>query len=85
MKVKKVNGRKYLEIEESKLLVGKEAGKYIGRDRKIYAKIKFFLCESEVNIGSVAKPNKEIVLIKYESPQRNPLSDILGGIFGGEK
>ena len=85
MKVKKVNGRKYLEIEDSKLFVGKATGSYTGRDGKEYTRIKFFLCEGEVNIGSLAKPNKEIILLKYESPQENPLSDLLGGLFGGRR
>ena len=85
MKVKKINGRKYLEIEESRLLARKIIGTYVGEDGETYMRVKWFLCDDEVNIGSVAKPNKEIVSLKYESPQENPLSDILGGLFGGRK
>ena len=85
MKIKKVNGRKYLEIGDSKLFVGKPIGSYIGTDGKTYTKVKFFLCENEINIGSLAKPNKEILLLRYETPQENPLSDLLGGFFGGKK
>ena len=85
MEIKKINGRKYLEIEESRLLARKVIGTYIGEDGNTYMKVKWFLCDKEVNLGSTAKPNKEIVSLKYESPQENPLSDILGGIFGGKK
>lgn len=85
MTVKKINGRKYLEIEESKLLARKIIGKYIGEDGRTYMKFQWFLCNKEINIGSLAKPNEEIVLLKYESPQENPFGDLLGGIFGGKK
>ena len=85
MKVKKVNGKKYLEIEDSKLIAGKIIGSRIGEDGRTYTKIKWFLCEGEVNIGSLANPNKEIVSLRYESPQENPISDLLGSLFGGRR
>ncbi len=85
MKVKKINGRKYLEIEESRLLARKIIGTYVGEDGRTYMKVKWFLCDKETNIGSVANPNKEIVSLRYESPQENSLSDLLGGLFGGRK
>lgn len=85
MKAKKVNGKKYLEIKDSKLFIGKATGSYIGDDGKNYTKVKFFLCEKEINIGSLAKPNKEILLLKYETPQVTSFGDLLDGLLGGRK
>ena len=82
MKIKKANKRKYVDVVESKPLVLKAIGEFIGQDGKLRVKTKWFLCDEELNLGSSAEPNKEILAIKYESPQSNPMNDLFGGFFG---
>ena len=83
MKTKKANNRKYVDVEESNLLVLKAIGEFIGQDGKLHVKTKWFLCDEELNLGSSAEPNKEILAIKYETPPPpNPMSDLFGGLFG---
>ena len=74
-----------MENEESKLFVRKILEEYIGEDGRVHVRSEWVLCNTEFNLGSFAKPNKETISFKYEIPQANPFENMFGGLFGGRK
>ncbi len=74
--------RENKEIPGSTLFVRKIIKKWKGEDGMIYMKAMWKEAQNLTNIGSCAKPNKEIIMIRYDVPSGK--KNMLMSLFGEE-
>jgi len=77
--------RKWKEDKESELLIRVIRERFIGEDGKQYIKVEWIKAEEPINLGSIAKPNKDIIEIQYRFPKNIELLDFFKNLFGGIK
>lgn len=84
MTIKKIAGRKFNFKDDSTLFVCMIESSYIDQTGQKYIKVKWVQTEKEVDLGSFAKPNTEILKVEYRVPKKEP-SGFLKDLFGGLK
>ncbi|HDK41894.1 MAG TPA: hypothetical protein ENG87_00830 [Candidatus Pacearchaeota archaeon] len=70
-------------ITNSKILIGRRVGEGIDGYGRKFIKINWEEAKGETNLGSCAKPNKDIELFKIECPDDRP--SFLEGLFSGRR
>lgn len=68
------------ENQESKLQVLKVIKRLINQDGEEVMKTRWEEANGEVNLGSCAKPNKDILEFRYDIPKDKP--EWFKGVFG---
>jgi len=76
---KKQSKIKFKEIENSKLIIKEVVDEQIDEFGRKIIKFKEFEATGEVNLGSMLKPNKKIIEIKYKVPAEE--DNIFGRLF----
>jgi hypothetical protein len=74
---------KVKEIENSELLLRIKVREYIDEQGRHMIETKWVKANGEVNLGSSAKPNPEIIEFKYNVPDDK--ENILNRLFGGRE
>ena len=69
-KIFKFENRKAREIDKSKLLIEHIIGEGIDNFGRRFIQTKRIEEKEEISLGSLAKPNKEIYLVKYLVPPK---------------
>ena len=75
------NGRNFKEIPESYIKVLKLRKRWLGEDGQIHQKVEWETLISPVSLGSMKKPNKEIIAFKINS--QNTPKEPFGMFFRG--
>lgn len=63
--------KKFKENPNSQLSVKFKMGEGVDQFGRTFIETKWFKATKEVNLGSMAKPNKEILAFKYNVPNEN--------------
>jgi len=83
MKIKKVNGRKYSEEENSTTDVLILTEQWVDEEGVPRAKGRWERSNSEVNLGSMKNPNKKIAQVKLVNPLEKRNQGDIGEFFRG--
>ena len=70
---------KIKDIENSELFIRVKTEEYVNQDGRIFIKSEWVKSNGEVSLGSMAKPNKKVLEIKYNVPDDKPLFKRLMG------
>lgn len=77
------DNRKIKEIENSELWIQRRVREFIDNQGRRMIEFRWELADKEIDLGSLKKPNKNILGFKYEFPQDRP-KPLFGTFFGGE-
>jgi hypothetical protein len=77
-------GKRIKEVEESELWIEKKIGKEFYKDGKPFVKVKWKQANEEVNLGSIANPDKKITRFQYRMKDSglNALNNIFKSFRG---
>ena len=86
MTVKKIGDKKFKFIDDGECWVCVVTDRYVGEDGRNYAKVKWVQTDQEIDLGSLKKPNTDIIKVQWRLPNKEtPASSMLKGLFGGSK